>query len=212
MNTSSDAKKRIIEAAKVAVSELGVQKATLRAIAAEAGISIGTLYYYYPSKNDLLYDIMDSHTSESYHIAEAFKSGKIDEKVIEEGIIGFLTDKIKERIEGLDDNRILFYLFLEAIMGNEAIKTNIHKKYLLWLDSIETIVTEVFRVPRTKTSRATAIIINAAIDGFMLQRLLEIDEGDISTELDEVGRLLLRGNFDLYAERIKSGKGGVKGC
>ncbi len=209
MDTHSGAKKRIIEAAKIVVSELGVQKATLRAIATEAGISIGTLYYYYPSKNDLLYDIMDSHTSESYHIAEAFKAGKIDEKCNEEGIICFLADKIKERIEGLDDNRILFYLFLEAILGNDAIKTNIHKKYRLWIDSIETIVTEVFSVPSTKISRATAIIINAAIDGFMLQRLLEIDEDDVSTELEEVGRLLLRGNFDQFAERIKTGKDGV---
>jgi len=70
MDTNAEAKKKIVEAAKAVVSEQGVHKATLRAIAAEAGISIGTLYYYYPSKNELLYDIIDSHTSKSFFIAK----------------------------------------------------------------------------------------------------------------------------------------------
>jgi AcrR family transcriptional regulator len=208
MEPGSEAKKRIVEAAKSVVSEQGVQKATLRAIAAEAGISIGTLYYYYPSKNDLLYDLMDSHTSESYFIAESFKSGKIVEDSKEEGLAGYLARKIKERIDGHEENRILFYLIQEAIMGNEEIKSNIQKKYRLWIDSIEAIVSELFEVPVSKTSRATAVIINAAIDGFMLQKLIKVDENNITDELAEVGQLLLKGNFDQYAERIKTGKGG----
>jgi AcrR family transcriptional regulator len=207
MRAGNEAKDNIIKAARAVVSEQGVQKATLRAIAAEAGISIGTLYYYYPSKNDLLYDIIDSHTSESFFIAEAFKNGTIHEEMGEEGLANYLTAKIKERIDGIEDNRILFYLIQEAIMGNDDIKENIQKKYRLWIDSIDTIVTEVFRVPASKTSRATAMIINAAIDGFMLKKLLGLDERDSSHELEEVGRLLLRGSFDEYAEKITKGKG-----
>lgn len=208
MDLSARAKKKIIDAAKTVVSELGVQKATLRAIAAEAGISIGTLYYYYPSKSELLYDIIDSHTNVSYTIAEAFKSGKILDDYTEKELNNYLLDKIDERINGVEDNRILFYLIQEAIMGNEAIKANIHKKYRLWIDSIESIVTQVFKVPSSKTSRATAAIINAAIDGFMLQKLLAVDESDMVEELEELGRLMLRGDFDLYAERMTKGKGG----
>ena len=208
MNTGSDAKKRIVDAAKTVVSEQGVQRATLRAIAAEAGISIGTLYYYYRTKDDLLYDIIDSHTSESYFIAEAFKSGKMNKDFSEEGLINYLSEKIKERVDGFEDNRILFYLIQEAIMGNDNIKENIQKKYRLWVDSIETILQEIFEVPASKTMRATAMIINAAIDGFMLQKLLAVDESDLNSELEEIGQLLLKGNLGEYAEKIKTGKGG----
>lgn len=208
MDTGSDAKKRIVDAAKTVVSEQGVQKATLRAIAAEAGISIGTLYYYYRTKDDLLYDIIDSHTSESYFIAEAFKSGKIIKDFSDDSLINYLSEKIRERIDGLDDNRILFYLIQEAIMGNDNIKENIQKKYRLWIDSIETILQEIFKVPASKTMRATAMIINAAIDGFMLQKLLAVDESDLNSELEEIGQLLLKGNLGEYAEKIKTGKGG----
>ncbi len=208
MDTNAEAKKKIVEAAKAVVSEQGVHKATLRAIAAEAGISIGTLYYYYPSKNELLYDIIDSHTSKSFFIAEAIKSGTINDKIREEDLISFLMAKVKERVEGLEDNRILFYLIQEAIMGNEDIKANIQKKYRLWHDSIDTIVTDLFKVPLSKTSRATAMIINAAIDGFMLQKLLAVDESDLKSELEEVGRLLLEGSLEQYADRLIKGKGG----
>jgi AcrR family transcriptional regulator len=208
MVPGNKAKNKIIEAAKIIVSEQGVQKATLRAIAAKAGISIGTLYYYYPSKNDLLYDIIDSHTSESYAIAESFKKDDSFEKIGRERLNDYLVAKIKERIYGVEDNLILFYLIQEAIMGNEDIKENIQKKYKLWIDSIDTIVTKVFKVSPSKTSRATAMIINAAIDGFMLYKLLGIEEEDISAELEEVGRLLLMGNFEEYAGKIKKGKGG----
>ena len=208
MRSDYQAKNNIIQAARTVVSELGVQKATLRAIAKKADISIGTLYYYYPTKNGLLYDIIDSHTSESYAIAESFKKDKVLEEIGEQGLNDYLVTKILERINGVEDNLILFYLIQEAIMGNEDIKENIQKKYKLWIDSIDTIVTKVFKVPQSKTSRATAMIINAAIDGFMLYRLLGIEEEDITAELEEVGRLMLMAKFEKYADRINKGKGG----
>lgn len=208
MGTNAEAKNKIVKAAKKVVSEQGVHKATLRSIAAEAGISIGTLYYYYPSKNELLYDIVDSHTNESFLMAEAIKSGTINEEVGEKGLINYVMVKAKERVESLEDNRILFYLIQEAIMGNEDIKDNIQKKYQSWHDSINTIVTELLKVPESKTSRATAMIVNAAIDGFMLQKLLAVDENVLKPELEEVGRLLLEGNFEQYADRLTNGKGG----
>lgn len=52
------------------------------------------------------------------------------------------------------------------------------------------------------------MIINAAIDGFMLYRLLGIEEEDITAELEEVGRLMLMAKFEKYADRINKGKGG----
>ena len=48
---------KIIEAASELMTEKGVTDTSLADIADEVGISKGTLFYYYSSKNDLVYDV-----------------------------------------------------------------------------------------------------------------------------------------------------------
>lgn len=196
----------IIEAAKKVVSQEGVNKATLREIAKAAGISIGSLYYHYNSKHLILYDVMDENTSESAKIAKAITGGDTAnffaygnaEKTSE-----YLVGKIKERIKGVFENKIFFYLAQEAIMGDQEMKEKIKEKYRVWIDAIEKIVANILSAPESSATRVAAIIINAAIDGFMLQRLLEIEYG-VESELTEMGALLLRGDFESVTEMFSS--------
>lgn len=50
---------RIIAAARKHFRERGVEAATLRAIARDAGTSIGMVYYYYPTKDDLFFAVVE---------------------------------------------------------------------------------------------------------------------------------------------------------
>ena len=45
---------RIVEAALALVTEVGYEKASMRAIAGRAGVSVGNAYYYFPSKAHLV--------------------------------------------------------------------------------------------------------------------------------------------------------------
>ncbi|KLU63209.1 HTH-type transcriptional regulator TtgR [Peptococcaceae bacterium CEB3] len=57
-------KKKILESSIGIFAKKGIHQATLADIAAAAGISKGTLFYYYKSKGELLYDILDISTAE----------------------------------------------------------------------------------------------------------------------------------------------------
>jgi AcrR family transcriptional regulator len=50
---------RILAAARKHFRERGVEAATLRAIARDAGTSIGMVYYYYPTKDDLFFAVVE---------------------------------------------------------------------------------------------------------------------------------------------------------
>lgn len=52
-------KSQIIEAAAFIFKERGYERATLQDIAGQVGITKATLYYYFKSKHDLLFDIAD---------------------------------------------------------------------------------------------------------------------------------------------------------
>lgn len=55
----TDIQPRILIAARNRFLEDGVDGASLRRIAREAGTSIGMIYYYYPTKDDLFFAIID---------------------------------------------------------------------------------------------------------------------------------------------------------
>ena len=55
----TDIAPRILVAARQRFRRQGVEGATLRAIAREAGTSIGMIYYYYPTKDDLFFAVVE---------------------------------------------------------------------------------------------------------------------------------------------------------
>lgn len=55
----SDIEPRIVTAARTRFLESGVDGASLRGIAADAGTSIGMVYYYFPTKDDLFFAVVE---------------------------------------------------------------------------------------------------------------------------------------------------------
>lgn len=63
-----ETKKRILDTAREMIQEKGIDSITIRAIGKKAGVSVGSFYYYFKSKNDILLDIFhdaDDYFSES---------------------------------------------------------------------------------------------------------------------------------------------------
>lgn len=58
-------RERILEAAAAVIARRGYQRATMKEIAAEAGIAAGTIYLYFASKRDLLLTIADRLLNEA---------------------------------------------------------------------------------------------------------------------------------------------------
>ena len=77
----------ILTAAAQVFSDLGYGKATTNHIARRAGVSIGSLYQYFPNKDAVLYSLLERHIREGYEIIvkvipEIEKIGLINRTVI----------------------------------------------------------------------------------------------------------------------------------
>lgn len=60
-----DSKRRhILQVAAAVFAREGIARASMNEVARACGISKATIYHYYPSKDDLLFDILDSYLSE----------------------------------------------------------------------------------------------------------------------------------------------------
>src|SRR5689334_13178575 len=55
----SDIEPRILKAARARFLSDGVDGASLRSIASDAGTSIGMVYYYFPTKDDLFFGVVE---------------------------------------------------------------------------------------------------------------------------------------------------------
>jgi AcrR family transcriptional regulator len=55
----TDIEPRILAAARKSFRERGVEATSLRAIARDAGTSIGMIYYYYPTKDELFFAVVE---------------------------------------------------------------------------------------------------------------------------------------------------------
>ena len=59
-DAAHERKQQLLAAATVVFAEYGFERATIDDIVAEAGLSKGTLYWYYDSKEDLITELLDA--------------------------------------------------------------------------------------------------------------------------------------------------------
>lgn len=81
----------ILEAAAQIFEELGYAGATTNKIAARAGVSIGSLYQYYPNKDAIIFGLMERHMEEGLIHMEQFKDelqarGSMDREMLRRNI------------------------------------------------------------------------------------------------------------------------------
>lgn len=187
MSKKSDiAKAEIIEAARKVLSQIGVNNMTLQAVADAASISKGALYYYYKSKDEILYDIMAQDNAHSREIA-----GKLIEKDHDldvESLKKEVTKGVLNRFTQLDKNKLNLYLQGEALQGNTELQKRYNDKYHEWISNIDGILSRIYEVESTDITRTLSTIALAAIEGICIQKaLMDNIEGDE----DLIGKIIM---------------------
>ncbi|CFX14358.1 Tetracycline transcriptional regulator, TetR-related, C-terminal [Syntrophomonas zehnderi OL-4] len=172
----SDGKTKVIEAALHVISELGINGATVRGIAEEAGISTGAIYHYYHSKEDILYDIFDQGLTASNRIAEISLKGEKSRQEITDDIYASMVERFGKSAE----NRLQFYLAHEAMLGNTELQNKFIEKYNDWISRVEDILLSAYQAQPHRLNRALAAWLIAAVDGIVMQLILNVGaaEGD----------------------------------
>lgn len=178
-------KQQIIDAAKVVVSERGSTNASLQAIADEAGMSKGALYYHYNSKSTIFYDIMDQVSSRAKQLITDTQTKNMSKEEI--------TTAMKDifRVTAVDspESRLFIHLVYEGILGDEQLAEKFKDKYEQWVSSIEEILVTLNNIPKSPQTRLMAVLVEAAIDGFILKNILGVQEEENDRVLDMIGEL-----------------------
>lgn len=197
-----EGKMKIIEAAKRVIHNAGVQGATMRLVAEEAGVSTGAIYHYFSSKEDILYAVMDQNLSESSRIAGLSASGKLGRELILQEV----EQGIFHRLGKDDENRIQFYLAQEALAGNEALRTKFKDKYRQWHEAIDLLMGKLYELEAPEDQafyHNMGTILLAAIDGIILQVMLGANDVPV-TELLKTYDFLLEDGIPKLKEAYQA--------
>jgi AcrR family transcriptional regulator len=182
-------KRFIIEAAKKVVVEQGFNKLTFRSVAQEANISPGTLYYYYNSKNEILYDILDSTTRELNQLYEKIEKGLIKEEDIANRLFKLTVNHIKN----VDRNKIFLHLINESLSKDNNLSEKLVDKYNSWLEGFEKVFQLHFNIPAPE-SHCLAILYDALVDGLVIKQLLGLDSIN-QPEVEQLFKLFFNRQF-----------------
>lgn len=157
-------KQRIIEAAYQLILKKGIKETSVRDIAKEAGISVGTFTYHYPSKEELLFDIFEM-------------TMKKQDEVLAKGLCSETKEEKKQALEEILSEitsneyfmKLNYYLLGEAFAQNKEMLEKMKEKYKIWREE--------FKAYSGDELHASLLL--AMIDGLAIQMLL--DEESIST-------------------------------
>lgn len=178
---SIDIKQNILTAACNLIIQKGVKETSLKDIAAEVGISKGTLYYYYSAKEDIIYDIADSHMQKITDELIAMIDDMNHELAPEE-IFKTLFEKI---VLAETRGKLNLYLISSAITNNESLRSRFNDRYEEWRKALEDGTRKVLS-NKGIDYRVLSYFLLAALDGLIIQRLL----GAKNIPFDDIAKLL----------------------
>jgi AcrR family transcriptional regulator len=179
------ARKRIVEAARVVFRRKGFRKATMDDIAREIGVSKGALYLYFPTKADLLVQIQSRAREEILqHWERLLEAGDVAEG---------MADSLDQVFSGHLDPAIFHELVAEsasdpevrrAILKDRRDDSRLLRRFLQELENRG-------RIPKMRDSVAVTEIVLKLFEGTVLQMLLQGEGSDARKTLVRELRLVL---------------------
>lgn len=181
---------QMIGAARTALARGGVAGTSLRAVAAEAGVPLGTLQYVFPSKEKLLQAVIEDVVDE---IAEVLRdSAELDgglAHAIREGVLGFWSNLVTGH-RGLQLMQYELTTYALRAGGQEHLARWQYERYCRvvaeWCQTAAHRAGETCAVPFGRLAR----VVVAGLDGLVLQYVCDPDESrsraDVEAMVDMV--------------------------
>jgi AcrR family transcriptional regulator len=172
----------ILDVSTKLVASKGIET-SLADIASELGISKGTLYYYYPSKSDLIFEITNHHFDQiTNQLLDQIKH--LDPSTPPcEAVYQVMQTLINETMRG----RLHHYLIEEALTSNPRLIARFKCKYGEWKTMLLEGLDHILENSSSKNAVANTIL--AIVDGLILQNLMGIDD----YPLEEISSLITKG-------------------
>jgi AcrR family transcriptional regulator len=167
----NDKKKQLLEAALHVFATQGFEKASMREIAANAGMTTGAIYYHYKNKDDLYYDAVKESAYFVHKLSEKDKNSNIKthQEMFEE-----ISANVRDRMSKQVEQRLLILLTAYAISKGGRIKEKYRHDYNDIIDKVAKLYFYAFGVENEACQKRIAAILVAALDGVALQYSLGV--------------------------------------
>ena len=175
-------RERIIQGAARLMIDRGIANTSLADIAAEVGMSKGTIFYHYRSKADLIFDISERHIS---RITEKIHSWV--DRTQGSRSLGVVLRLIYDTILSNErKGQIHLYLIQEALAGSERLRERYREEYDRWKHLLVTGLSQLPDAPNDAV--ALAMIILYSIDGLLMHQVLGVQDLGVSRISRYLGR------------------------
>ena len=160
----------IIQAASQLIRERGIDNTTLADIARAAEISKGTLYYYYATKGDLIFDIADRHMNRmTERIFRWLERSGTDQPP--RTVYRMVLDTV---MHSRSRGQMHVYLIQDALTENPSLRKRFVEEYRRWRGIIERGLARLYGEEGEYAIMSRVLL--ATIDGLVLQRLLGVEQ------------------------------------
>ncbi|MBO3088717.1 TetR/AcrR family transcriptional regulator [Cellulomonas dongxiuzhuiae] len=171
----AERREQLIEAALTVASREGIDGATVRAVAAEAGVSLGVVHYCFRDKDELLRAM--AHTITERNLGRGVAA--MPESAPARDLVMAVLDELWSNIRATRGPQLLTYeLTTTSLRHPELQQVGVDQYVVSWaaaerfLEEVERAAGIVWRVPRHLVARS----IIATIDGFCLAWLVDGDD------------------------------------
>jgi AcrR family transcriptional regulator len=165
-DVSNERKTQILNAAEDIFTQKGFDDARMEDIAEETGVSKGTLYLYFKSKNDLIFAILDRMFEREFkQFADLEKQPSSATETI-----WMITDMICKDIVGMIRLIPIVYQFLALAFRNKLVQAALKRYINYYLDILTPIVQRGIDSGEFKAvdAREVSIAMGAVIEGTLL--------------------------------------------
>ncbi|GEE02916.1 putative transcriptional regulator, TetR family protein [Gordonia spumicola] len=183
---SAERRRQAIDAARTALMREGVGRVSMRVVAAEAGIPLGTLQYVFPTKLGLLEAVIDDLVAEIGRVLSA--SATVDgglETSIRDGVRTFWSRLVVDH----SDLQLLQYELVTHALRTPGLQDLPRRQYDLYVDT----VTRWFTAAAERSGETAAVeydqlarLLVGGIDGLLLQSVVAPDADRSAADLERV--------------------------
>lgn len=182
-------RQQLVVAARSALARDGVARTSLRAVAAEAGVPLGTLQYVFPSKEQLLRAVIEDVVLE---IADVLKQTDLDQGLahaIRQGVETFWAQLV-EGNTGLQLMQYELTMYALRTAGQEELARWQYERYSSvvadWCQQAALNAGETCAVPFARLGR----LVVAGIDGLIVQHVCDPNPARSREDLDSLVAML----------------------
>ncbi|WP_116202672.1 TetR/AcrR family transcriptional regulator [Amycolatopsis circi] len=181
---------QLVAAARSVLARDGVAKTSLRAVAAEAGVPLGTMQYVFPSKELLLRAVIEDVVGEIAQVIKASaETGGGLEHAIRQGLTAFWA-KLVSGHQGLQLMQYELTIYSLRTAGHESLARWQYERYASiiaeWCQEAAHNAGETCAVPFGRLAR----VMLAGCDGLILQHVCDPNESRSREDLDSLIQML----------------------